>query len=232
MAPEQDAQRRAGRKLTKRRKPIRASSVQYPERLKEGEDIQEDVTAVKGRQVQYMNQSVFSMIAAAGSKTDFHARFEEESESEEDEGPSALPSMNVMHSSHKPIKQHLDEQHVQPRGDQAKPSERKGIRSLPKLNLRTPKEKNYISQSIQLPAREDALQRESLKGMTPRDAPVMGKLLEAQADLSTYATSGDEKDSQSSISKKLSHKGQNVNLATRLMEIFGFEKPEEVISGS
>lgn len=92
MAPEQDAGKRVGRKLIKKRKPQRSSSLQYPERLKVGNDEHEDVTAAKGMPAQQMNQSVFSMIATAGSKVDFNARFEDgSSESEEETDPSALP---------------------------------------------------------------------------------------------------------------------------------------------
>lgn len=92
MALEQDSGKRVGRKLIKKRKPQRSSSLQYPERLKVGNDEHEDVTAAKGMPAQQMNQSVFSMIAAAGSKVDFNARFEDgSSESEEETDPSSLP---------------------------------------------------------------------------------------------------------------------------------------------
>lgn len=92
MAPEQDSGKKVGRKLIKKRKPQRSSSLQYPERLKVGNDEHEDVTAAKGMPAQQMNQSVFSMIAAAGSKVDFNARFEDgSSESEEETDPSSLP---------------------------------------------------------------------------------------------------------------------------------------------
>lgn len=92
MAPEQDSGKRVGRKLIKKRKPQRSSSLQYPERLKVGNDEHEDVTAAQGMPAQQMNQSVFSMIAAAGSKVDFNARFEDgSSDSEEETELSTLP---------------------------------------------------------------------------------------------------------------------------------------------
>lgn len=92
MAPEQDSGKRVGRKLIKKRKSQRSSSLQYPERLQVGNDEHEDVTAAKGMPAQQMNQSVFSMIATAGSKVDFNARFEDgSSESEEETDPSSLP---------------------------------------------------------------------------------------------------------------------------------------------
>lgn len=205
---------------------MRASSVQYPDRLKEGDDVNEDVTAPKGQSAQYMNQSVFSMIAAAGSKVDFHARFEgESSDSEDDDQASEKPP--------------IVEEYLERRGDdtvtrsrskrqQGKSVEGRGFRHLPKLNLKTIKEKNYMSQSVWLPSEKVPSDVESLKGVTPRDAPVMGKMLEAQATLSPTTQLSD-------IDKRLSEDDKDVgsptSLRTRLMEIFGFESPEEVISG-
>ena len=205
---------------------MRTSSVQFPDRLKDGDDVNEDVTAPKGQSGQYMNQSVFSMIAAAGSKVDFHARFEGESSDSEDEDQA---------SSKPPI---VEEQPERRRDDsatrsrskrqQGKSVEGRGFRHLPKLNLKTIKEKNYMSQSVWLPSEKVPSDVESPKGVTPRDAPVMGKMLEAQATLSptTHISDIDERHS-----KDDEDAGSPTSLRTRLMEIFGFESPEEVISG-
>lgn len=237
MAPEHDRPEKVGRKLTKRRKPLRASSVQYPERLKEGEDAQEDVTAAKGKPAQYMNQSVFSMIAAAGSKTDFHARFEgESSESEEDQGSSTLPPTVEEQSNASQEEQESKQQGATvARGrsgrQQAVSTERKGSRLLPKLKLRTAKEKNYMSQSVLLQSREWSSLRGKPQGITPRDAPVMSKMLEAQAEMAPSTSSEETKTAVSKESKAENSDGCSVSLATRLMEIFAFERPEEVISG-
>src|SRR5205814_7893840 len=90
MAPEDELKKRTGMKLSKKKKDAR-QSVDIPERFRDGDDAQDDVTAPRGYSAQYMNQSVFSMIAAAGSKVDFHSRFdgdssESEEEQEEEEG--------------------------------------------------------------------------------------------------------------------------------------------------
>lgn len=239
MAPEHDVQKRVGRKLTKRRKPIRASSVQYPERFKENSDAQEDAAAVTGQNAQYMNQSVFSMIAAAGSKTDFHARFEgESSDSEDDKEISALPPTLEESFTEKSTEDHPKGQHGKASAGASsgsrkeKSAERGALHSLPKLKLRTAKEKNYMSQSVQLPTKEVLSNRESLKGITPRDAPVMSKMLEAQARLDSSISTSEMRDHNVVAPGTADSRGSHVNLATRLMEIFGFEKPEEVISGS
>ena len=205
---------------------MRTSSVQYPDRLKEGDDVNEDVTAPKGQSGQHMNQSVFSMIAAAGSKVDFHARFEgESSDSEDDDQASSKPP--------------IVEEHLERRGDdtasrsrskkqQEKSVEGRGFRHLPKLNLKTIKEKNYMSQSVWLPSEKVFSDLESPQGVTPRDAPVMGKMLEAQATLSPTTELSDVENHLSEDDKDV---GSPTSLRTRLREIFGFESPEDVIAG-
>lgn len=239
MAHEHDPHNMAGRKFTKKRKPLRASSVQYPARLKEGEDAQEDVTAAKGEPAQHMNQSVFSMIAAAGSKVDFNARFEEEESSDSnDENQASAISGGVDEQSNYPRTQtHLDKQHEDnlSRENSGRPqgnfSEHKGLRPLPKLDLRTIKEKTYMSQSLRLPSSEVLNQHESPAGVTPRDAPVMSMMLEAQAELITSTQLPGVKNTGAEESHDVVGKEAPTSLVTRLMEIFGFERPEEVVSG-
>lgn len=239
MAPEQDSSKRMGRKLTKKRKPLRASSVQYPERLKEGEDVNEDVTADKGQSAQHMNQPIYSMIYKAGSKVDFHARFDEDSsESEEEQNTSIahLPAGNISYdTASKPHDDRPPEdtlREVRSGRQQDGSEERKSIRSLPKLNMRTIKERNYMSQSTYLPSAEPWSSKEVPKGITPRDAPVMSKMLEAQAVLSpsTLPSHPLEKEDSGDL-KRAGDKSSHTSLSIRLKEIFGFKNPEEVISG-
>ena len=238
MAPESDHSKRVGRKLTKLRKPTRAASMEYPERLKGEDDVHEDVTAPrgpKGQQAHTMNQSVFSMIAAAGSKVDFHARFQGESSDSEDgdetsaespvlEGRSSdiLPDQNIGRQATDTVTR------AESGRQQGKSVESRGIRRLPKLNLRTIKEKNYMSQSVWLPSAEAQAPQDSLRGITPRDAPVMSKRLEAQAVLSPQAQVTDTVKEAPEEDVDMS---SPTSLPTRLMQIFGFESPEEVISG-
>ena len=238
MAPEHDLYRMVGRKLTKSRKPLRASSVQYPARLNEGEDVQDDVTAAQGEPVRHMNQSLFSMIAAAGSKVDFNARFEEESSDSDDENQASLVSAHVEEQSNTTRTQKLfNKLHednlssgdlVGPLGKSAEPTD---LRSLPKLDLRTIEEKNYMSRSLHLQSSEVWREHDSPTGFTPRDAPVMSMMLEAEAELTPSTPLQDIKrtsveDTQTNLGKEAP-----TSLRTRLMEIFGFERPEEVVSG-
>ncbi len=241
MAHEEEPKKRVGRKLTKRRKPLRHSSIQYPERLMDEGDAQEDVTAIKGMPAQYLNQSVFSMIAAAGSKVDFNARFEDESSDSEEEGGAPKAQHRVgEHASNTPPQEHADQQREEPvvRAKSAKEHgrllEHSILRSLPKLTSRTKKEKNYMSQSTILPSNEETSNFQGQKSITPRDAPVMSRMLEAEARMSSSTIipkeETDKADTADQTEGVRSTAGPG-SLVIRLKEIFGFEKPEEVISG-
>lgn len=240
MAPQHDSHKVIERKLTNKRKPLRASPVQYPARLKEGEDAQEDVTAGKGETAQHMNQSIFSMIAAARSKVDFNARFEEEEESSDNDDElqaSVVPTHMGEHSKPPKTQKQLDEQHEGhlPRGKSSMPlgpsAEQRGLRSLPKLDIRTTEEKSYMSQSMRLPSGQVSTQYGGPTGVTPRDAPVMSMMLEAQAELNPSTPSLGIENAAAGDTHFPTSKDAPAELANRLMEIFGFERPEEVISG-
>ena len=235
---DEEQKKRVTRKLIKRRKPQRASSVLYPERLQVGDDVHQDVTALKPK-APNMNQSVFSMIAAAGSRADFHARFDEDSSgSEEEQEISGISGMQT--DGDEPTKRPLGEEqnHISGgrTGSQRDPVRKHDTtlpRSLPKLNLRTIKERNYMSQSCILPPAGVVSPIGSINVATPRDAPVMSRMLEAQAQLrpSTPTTVGLGLSAGQPDAVEESKKTNPVSLVARLKEIFGFEKPEEVISG-
>jgi hypothetical protein len=83
MPSETDLKKRVGRKLTKKRREGHEATMNIPERFRDGDDADDDITAMPGNNP-YMNQSVFGMIAAAGSQVDFNARFDAQSSDEED----------------------------------------------------------------------------------------------------------------------------------------------------
>ncbi|KAL8925174.1 MAG: hypothetical protein Q9208_003679 [Pyrenodesmia sp. 3 TL-2023] len=238
MAPRDgEMEKRARRKLVKKNMPQRHASMHFPERLGYGDDAQDDVTAANGKPAQYMNQSIFSMIAAAGSKTNFHARFEDESSDSEDdpENPKDPVGMAARNTDAPP---HVSagEGHGQPEarvkegGKHTEAVARRHPRiSLPKLKLKTMKERNYMSQSNYLPSVRRDSPFESPKQVTPRDAPVMSQMLAAQARLDPSIEIPEEPRSAHILDPTTSTHG-SATLASRLMEIFGFEAPEEVIS--
>lgn len=226
MAPEHDSTKRASRKLIKKRRPQRHPSVQYPERLKKGEDVHEDVTAMKGKPSQNMNQSVFSMIAAAGSKVDFHARFEDDSSDSEVDEPS-----KAMHDPQKQANSYEISTANQKSGLKYRYLSSQGtLKDLPRLNLRTVKEKNYMSQSNRKDSAELLSPTPSSTSITPRDAPVMSMMLQAQAQLDSSVAGFDQPEVTSTLEHSTKQIGHS-DLVIRLKEIFGFDKPEEVISG-
>ncbi len=233
MAPEDPMKKKGGRRLTKKRPPQRVS-MDVPERFKDGEDAEEDVTAPKGKDVQYMNQSVFSMIAAAGSKTDFHSRFDDDSS--EDEGEQAgLPKHTQDSDSLKRTGFLKDDskssQKLQKHG-RDKP-ERTLLRSLPKLShLRTSKERKNQPHNSDGAMREHSDHpNDSIVHESPREAPVMSRMLEAQAQLKLEdPISEGEKKGRKAIGHAILEEPSN-GLAIRLMEIFEFGEPEVVISG-
>ena len=238
MPSEEQGKRRFGRKLTKKKLPQRHSSVQFPERLRGGEDIHEDVAAPKTRAGQSMNQSVFSMIAAAGSKTDFHARFDED-ESSDSGGERDVPNRNLAGTHNTSAEPQVAEEDSRAVTASSKKksghhrgilSEHKFTRALPRMHLRTQKEKNYMSRSTRLPSVGAPATGDSIMGSpTPRDAPVMSRMLEAQAQLSA-STLGVEIPLLDELSP-LEETNVPTSLALRLKTIFGYRNPEEVISG-
>jgi sterol 3beta-glucosyltransferase len=222
MAPEDELKKRTAMKLTKKKKDPR-QSIDIPERFRDGDDAQDDVTAPRGKTGQYMmNQSVFSMIAAAGSKVDFHSRFDgDSSESEEEKEEERVGERKSTAKPSDTLDDLKSEKHRQ------KLSEHKLLKSLPKLGLKTMRDKNRSDRKPS--SSSDAhIQSPSDQSLASKDAPVMSRMLAAQAKLRSMnlghdARHGDEKPEDEDSGEEPS------GLAIRLMEIFGFESPEDVI---
>lgn len=240
MAPKNgEMEKRTRRKLVKKHMPHRHASMQFPERLRYGDDAQDDVTGANGKHAHYMNQSIFSMIAAAGSKTNFHARFDDESSDSEGDNDNSKSTAGVAAHTTDILPQTPASKETQQTvgkaqefGKQAEPGAHRHPRIfLPKLKLKTTKEKNYMSQSSSLPSARRDPPFDSPRQMTPRDAPVMSQMLAAQAELNPLTEKAEEQQTPNIPGEPVSAKGPG-SLATRLMEIFGFAAPEEVISGS
>ncbi|KAL9615535.1 MAG: hypothetical protein Q9167_000048 [Letrouitia subvulpina] len=208
----------------------------FPERFKDGDDAQDDVAATDGKPTQYMNQSVFSMIAAAGSQTNFHARFEDESSDSDENSDASKAASGVERVG-------ITTLPPEPAGDLHKSTTAKGPVErhrrtkldhkskfvLPKLNLRTVGERKYMSKSIPRPSSSQSSPVQGPRHVTPRDAPVLSRMLEAQAQLAETAQIPDQIISADSPTSA-DHSKQPTNLMTRLKEIFRLDRPEEVIS--
>lgn len=241
MHPEEELKRRVGRKLTKKRKLQRAPTVEIPQRFQDGDDANEDVAAPHGQQAQYMNQSVFSMIAAAGSKVDFHSRFDEESSDSDGESrqqPADAPTTDreVVEEAPEKHTEYVPQRTVSTANSEKhrrKLSDHRLLRSLPKLHLRTNKEKNLMYTSAFLPSTDVNSASVHSDNTTPRDAPVMSRMLEAEAQAHLHSSTSllDRPNDMAAILEDHEGDASPTSLAVRLMEIFGYDKPEEVISG-
>ena len=242
MAPaEEEVRKRAGRKLTKRNKPPhRIPSTQIPESLRHGGDEQEDVTApVPGPRgnPQFMNQSIFSIIAAAGTRTDFNARFDESSESEDEsqqqeqrgrrQGPRQSPEDERQVGNAKPQSEQLASGGGK---HKRKLSERRLLQSLPKLSLSFSKAKEDTDSGTRTHFLNDLPSTST--GMKPQDAPMMSRMLTAEAKLDEGEFGGDGPGQSGGPTKRYQRRESSpaTLLAVRLMEIFGFETPEKVVS--
>lgn len=230
MAPEGDLKKRVGRKLTKKRKDSHQATMEIPERFQDGDDADEDCTAMHGANA-YMNQSVFGMIAAAGSQVDFNARFDgQSSDDEEDSGePSAQSSglhVNKTRKSSPAPKSAKPEKH------RRKFSESKLLRSLPRLGSRT-RSKHSPTGNItpNLGSNPEPTTPEiQVSHTSARHPPVMGRMLEARAELSMRPSFDMPRNSKDNLEDGLGGDHPS-SLAKRLMEIFEFEKAEDVIEG-
>ena len=114
---------------------------------------------------------------------------------------------------------------------QAQVRDHKPSTSVLKLNLTTIEEKHLASDGTSLPIGELALSTFNPPNSTPREAPVMSRMLEAEAQLGASAQGLDIPKLETDVPKHLEKNHSHTSLVMRLREIFGFEKPEEVISG-
>ena len=235
----EDVKKRVGRKLTKKKRDDRRVTMEIPERFEDGDDADEDCTAPKG-QNGLINQSVFGMIAAAGSQADFHARFDgQDSDDEEDETTEPDDATRLSEASSDPTtsKPSTDERRSRHMFHRRKLSDSKLLRSLSQLGI-----KNRTKHSQLSTASSDPVTPEKIKD-TERDhaarspfkgPPIMSQMLEAKA-AAVQRASFDSRRSDyipGQSDGADGAEGSPSDLAIRLMEIFEFESPELVIDGN
>jgi sterol 3beta-glucosyltransferase len=228
MASEGDLKKRVARKLTKRRREGHQVTMDIPERFRDGDDADEDCAAPPDSKA-YMNQSVFGMIAAAGSTVDFNARFD--GQSSDEEGDSGEPS-----SSEKDVqvqKTRQDQPAGKSKRHKRKFSEHKLLRSITGLGS---KSKTKSSPKSGSPVRESSSESHTPeiqveRTVSHRDAPVMSRMLEAKAELSMRPSFDMKRPSEDHTETDDNGESTSSSLAKRLKEIFEFEKAEDVIEG-
>lgn len=249
MASQDRGRARSSRRLTKKRrdseKEPRRLSLDIPERFKDGDDAEEDVTAPKRNNTMSMNQSIFSMIARAGqqSQTDLATMQEVDSGDSDEEGKkrqpyhsldgaarlSRLSSANDFQSR---TDESQDEQPRQSKQHRRVLSEHKLLRSLPKLKNR--KDARSEGQSMD--------QMSSSQLLPPRPPPPESPAAtpsERSKAKSKAASSENIQVEKVKSSGRRSRHGSTAGtiktstpatLAQRIRQIFEFEDIEEVIS--
>ena len=248
MASEDRGRHRPSRKLTKKRRESRRVSLDIPERFKDGDDAQDDVTAPRRNNTMSMNQSMFSMIARAGqqSQTDLGAMREVDSGDSDDEakqpvqyhsldGAARLSRLSSAHD----FRAHQDED-----GDKKIShgkhrrilSDNKLLRSLPKLKIAGRKDATSDSRPTDLMSSSQFLPPKS-----PPDGPSATSSNDQSSANRSTVTPGEEihVERRKTSDRKVKHgstaalsKGKGpISLAKRLQQIFEFDDVEEVISG-
>ncbi|KAI2779422.1 glycosyltransferase family 1 protein [Daldinia loculata] len=254
MAPlseESTTHHRVGKKLHKKQKDDHQPTMELPERLKDrGDDVDEDVLLPNqgAHMFMNMNQSIFGLIAAAGSNVDFNDRFEGQSSDEDEDidrterqrkgkGREQIAQTTVLK---KP-----------PSGREKGDKQRRRLsgqllRSLPQLPRLATRSKFKQSKTSGLQPSDssaegegDGLGSPTIDSRSPtldvaktdreeRLAPVMSRMLEAREEMSSRPSfdierlSGDHRrDDGEEVGPSL--------LARQLKRIFEFEEPEEVI---
>ncbi|KAF1985802.1 glycosyltransferase family 1 protein [Aulographum hederae CBS 113979] len=230
MASEDGLRERLGRKLTKQRAGGRRISMDLPDRFQDGDDAEEDVTAPKTGKGIYGQQSLFSLIAAAGSSTNVLSKLNESDEESDDDEKSPTITQSMV-SPGQPAQS--------ARISKGKLSKGSLLQSLPKLRLRSSKEKSEspeidpMSSSQILPPRppqtEQALSTVSPEPPPSRDAPVLSRMIKARAEMEGMDVA-DANTKVEEASEETKDEKSHEKLALTLMDIFGFEEPETVIT--
>lgn len=232
MASREPLKERVARKLSKRKRDQLQGFFDIPERFKDGEDAEEDVTAPKNRNARFMNQSVFGMIAAAGSRTDFHSRLDESSESDgEDEGASREQGDYAAEGTGKATEDQRKEEVEKQRRKHTRL-----LKSLPRLSLRgrlSTRQDPMSSSQILHAAGADEDDGEDATTVPDTKAGFMSRMLDARAqvDAANQNSELEKEQTKEEVVMERSRASSSSTLAARLMEIFKFDAPEEVIAG-
>jgi sterol 3beta-glucosyltransferase len=186
-----------------------------------------------------MNQSIFGLIAAAGSRVDFHERFNDSSSDEDGDGHAQGVeedlSRTTILTTPKPKER---------RSHRRKLSAHRLLRSLPalpKLKSKSQSLPTKLSTPQEDPQETESLDKEKSNLSVPtnldleienlnRRPPVMSRMLEARAEMSSRPSF--DLDTDDMGTSQAVEPSDSSPLAKRLMDIFEFEEPEQVIEGT
>ncbi|KAI1848441.1 hypothetical protein JX266_005747 [Neoarthrinium moseri] len=248
---EEATRRRVSKKLQKRRKEEHQPTMELPDRLKDlGDEAGEDVVPQQAGHQMFMNmnQSIFGLIAAAGSNVDFNDRFEGQSsdddEGTDDHGKGRTKEQEDVSKSQilkKSSSDKTDKKHRRRISGQL-------LRSLPQLPRLATRSKSKSSKlkSPPLPAIDTddhepiSPALDSSYPKTPGTeatrlerrgsaAPIMSRMLEARAEMSARPSFDLERLSGDHRRGVHTEDTGDTALARRLKEIFEFDQPEKVL---
>ncbi|KAF1930243.1 glycosyltransferase family 1 protein [Didymella exigua CBS 183.55] len=249
MVSQDRGRARSSRRLTKKRrdseKEPRRLSLDIPERFKDGDDAEDDVTAPKRNNTMSMNQSIFSMIARAGqhSQTDLATMQEAESGDSDEggkkrqpyhslDGAARLSRLSSANDFQRRADESQDEQPRQEKQHRRVMSGHKLLQSLPKL--RSKKDVGSESQSMDQMSSSQLLPPRPPPPASPSATPSERPKTKPKATPSEIAqvqklksSGGRSRHGSSAGTVKAS---APITLAQRIRQIFEFEKIEEIIS--
>lgn len=155
-----DLQRRVSRKLKKTRRDH--DHLEIPERLREDDEpTGDDEQTSQGPPLfMNMNQSIFGLIAAAGSKVDFNERFAENSSDDEEDGQRAKDGLRDEDLSQTTILQPPKRDKSQKGGHRRRISGHKLLKSLPNLPKLRSKSKSSPAKLPPQPEEEEEEEQE------------------------------------------------------------------------
>ena len=236
-----DAKRHTDRKMSASMKASstapRVISEKIPERFKDGDDSQVDYAAPprgmgsRDNNMHYMQQSLFGIIAAVGSRSDFRGRFDDSSDSEGEaeqtieRGTKPRVPNRETSSERRQARDNLDSKPAEDRGRHHRRtiSEDKLLRKLSGLGS---EEKE--SHPSTLDGSTITLQPRRTRSVTPR-APILTRMVQAQHRFEKAPTP-EHLPSRPDTPSEDRPQTSGSALSTRLMEMFGFEKPEKVLA--
>lgn len=236
-----DTKRRVDRRISASMKSSRLFGDRLPERFKDGDDAQMDYTAPprgigsRDGNVHYMQQSFFSLVAAVGSRSDFRTRFDDSSDSDgEPDGnirkerwsrsPDSKEASNRVSAGDKLDSNQSVEDEGRGHRHRRTRSDNKHLRKIPGITTKEEVDETSTptTSTFLVPPRR-------ARSVTPRAAPILTQMVQAQSqfDSALAAEQRSQRPNETSDDKTQSSAPA---LSTRLMEMFGFDKPEKVMA--
>lgn len=219
----------------------RRASFSIPDRFKDGDDADVDITAPKSKRSQYMNQSFLSMIANVGSNATLDPQFSTETSRLPPISPSSVARPS---GARAPSSSHRSEHSLQDvrarRGEKsARPSKSVSERPTEALNAMhsSDSEETAGPHREHLQSLEDDMATSQIltrptqtsddrEGSSPRAAVERSSNLNVE-----HAKHSSIASSESQMSTSRESKPKHDEFATELAAIYGFDEPETVDAG-